>query len=180
MEPSPAFSYTSGQATLSGGEIYLDFHPHPLDWLHIENSFSYVSAIQKNKSDSMKYLPFIPAPHYRGGIKAEFKNLNKTISNFYIQMNADHYFAQNHVYTAFDTETATPSYTLLSAGLGASFSWFDKKDFISLYLSGNNLTNLAYQSHLSRLKYADQNPATGRRGVFDMGRNISFKMVMRF
>jgi iron complex outermembrane receptor protein len=57
-EPAPAFKFTSGNATLLGGEIYLDIHPHPLDWLHIENSFSYVQATQNNQPDSSKYLPF--------------------------------------------------------------------------------------------------------------------------
>ncbi|MEZ5068073.1 MAG: hypothetical protein R2847_06080 [Bacteroidia bacterium] len=27
----PAFIYKSGNATLTGGEIYLDIHPHPAD-----------------------------------------------------------------------------------------------------------------------------------------------------
>jgi iron complex outermembrane receptor protein len=40
------------------------------------------------------------------------------------------------------------------------------------------LTNKAYQSHLSRLKYADKNQATGRTGVYNMGRNIGFKLVV--
>lgn len=179
-DPAPAFRYTSGNARLTGGEIYLDFHPHPLDWLHIENSISYVNAVQKNQSDSTKYLPFIPAAHYRGGIKAEFKKLSRQISNFYIQFGVDHYFAQNKVYSAYQTETATPAYTLLSAGMGASFSLFDKKDFINIFLSGNNLADTACQNHLSRLKYAAENQATGRNGVFDMGRNFSLKVLMNF
>lgn len=41
---------------------------------------------------------------------------------------------------------------------------------------GDNLLDKAYQSHLSRLKYADVNPVTGRMGVFNMGRNVTFKL----
>ncbi|MFA5619284.1 MAG: TonB-dependent receptor [Weeksellaceae bacterium] len=179
-DPAPAFQYTSGNAMLLGGEFFLDIHPHPLDWLHIENSFAFVQATQNGQSDSTKYLPFTPAPRYRGGVKAEFSNLNKNISNFYVRLNVDHYFAQSRIYKAYQTETETPGYTLLSAGVGANFNAFGRKDFISLYLSGENLGNIAYQNHLSRLKYADENPLTGRTGVFNMGRNISLKMVLSF
>ncbi|MBX2932563.1 MAG: TonB-dependent receptor [Chitinophagaceae bacterium] len=177
-DPAPAFQYTSGNATLVGGEIYIDIHPHPLDWLHIENSFSYVQATQNKQSDSTKYLPFIPAPHYRGGLKVELNNVSKSISNCYIKFNVDNYFAQNKVYSAFETETPTAAYTLFSAGVGASFKAFKKKDCINVYLSGNNLTNIGYQNHLSRLKYAPENLVSGRTGVYNMGRNISLKMIV--
>ena len=40
------------------------------------------------------------------------------------------------------------------------------------------MTDVAYQNHLSRLKYADENPLTGRSGVFDMGRNLTFKLTV--
>ena len=36
----------------------------------------------------------------------------------------------------------------------------------------------AYQNHLSRLKYLDVNQVTGRRGVYNMGRNFSIKVVV--
>jgi len=173
----PAFGYQSGNAMLYGGEFYLDIHPHPIDWLHIENSFSYVRGIQRNQPEDKKNLPFIPAPHYRGGVKVEFNNLGNNISNFYVKLNVDSYFAQNKVYSAYGTETPTPGYTLLSAGLGGSLNIFNKKDFLSFYLSAENLGNVAYQNHLSRLKYAEENPLTGRMGVFDMGRNVSLKFV---
>jgi iron complex outermembrane receptor protein len=44
----------------------------------------------------------------------------------------------------------------------------------------NNITNAAYQSHLSRLKYFEQYPnnSSGRSGIYDMGRNISFKLTI--
>ena len=43
---------------------------------------------------------------------------------------------------------------------------------------GTNLTNKAYQNHLSRLKYTDVNPVTGRQGVLNMGRNIIVKLAI--
>jgi iron complex outermembrane recepter protein len=176
--PAPAYQFTQGNATLSGGELYVDFHPHPLDWLHIENAFSYVQAVQSNQHDSTKNLPFIPAPKYRGELKAELKQLGKSISNGYIKFAVDYYFKQNNFYSAYNTETATPAYTLLSMGVGANIKAFGKKDFMSLFISAENLADVSYQSHLSRLKYAPENIATGRMGVFNMGRNVSVKLIL--
>ncbi len=175
--PSPAFKFTQGNATLIGGEIYLDVHPHPFDWLHIENSFCFVQATQKNQPDSTKYLPFIPAPKYRGELKAQFKKTGKKLSNTYVKVAVDMYFQQNKYFKAYTTETATPSYTLLSAGIGGNIKAFDKPNFMSIYVSAENLTNASYQSHLSRLKYAPQNMLTGRTGVYNMGRNFSVKVI---
>ena len=176
-DPTPAYKFTQGDATLIGGEIYLDIHPHPFDWLHIENSFSYVEARQNNQSDSTKYLPFIPAPKYRGELKAQFKKVGKNLANFYIKFGVDYFFKQDKIFSAFGTETETPSYTLLSAGLGANVKAFNRPNFMSIYISAENLADVAYQSHLSRLKYAPNNPLTGRSGVYNMGRNISLKLI---
>jgi iron complex outermembrane recepter protein len=177
-DPAPVFEFRQGKTTLFGGEIYLDFHPHPLDWLHIENSFSYVQATQSKQSDSTKYLPNIPAPKYRAELKADFKKIGNSISNAYFKIGVDYFFAQNNIYSAYGTETATPSYALLGAGIGGNIKAYGKKDFFSLFISANNLTDVAYQSHLSRLKYAPQNPLSGRNGVFNMGRNVSLKLIL--
>ncbi len=176
----PAYKFTQGNAQLLGSEIYVDIHPHPLDWLHIENAFSFVQAIQQNQSDSTKYLPFIPAAKYRGELRAQFKTVGILLNDVYIKFAIDYYFAQNRFYAAFGTETATPAYTLLSAGIGGNIKAFKRKDFMSLFISAENLADVAYQSHLSRLKYAPENLATGRVGVFNQGRNVSVKAIFNF
>ena len=43
-------------------------------------------------------------------------------------------------------------------------------------INAQNITDVAYQNHLSRLKYLDENPLTGRMGVYNMGRNFSVKV----
>lgn len=176
-DATPAFKFTQGNATLIDGEIYLDIHPHPFDWLHIENALSYVQATQNMQPDSTKYLPFIPAPKYRGELKAQFKKLGKGLTNAYVKFSVDYYFKQRKFFSAYGTETGTLSYTLLSAGIGANVKAFNRNDFMSVYMSAENLADVAYQSHLSRLKYAPQNPLTGRAGVYNMGRNISLKLI---
>jgi iron complex outermembrane receptor protein len=178
-DPAPVFLFTSGNARLTGAEIYFDFHPHPLDWLHIENSFSFVQAVQPNQPDSLKYLPFIPPARYRAEIKGEWARTGKVLNNFYFKLGLDRYFKQDDYFRAYGTETATPAYTLFSAGVGAEFESKKGKKVIGLYISGENLTDEAYQSHLSRLKYAPVNPLTGNMGIYNMGRNISIKMTLR-
>lgn len=176
-EPAFAYKYTQGQALLYGGEVYIDFHPHPLDWLHIANSFALVYATQLEKPDSLKYLPFIPAPNYRGEIKAQFQHVGKTLSSAYVQFSVNYVFQQNRFLSAYHTETVTPSYTLLNASIGADIKAFDRKDFLRVQISINNIANVAYQNHLSRLKYAPINMATGRMGMFNMGRNVGIKLA---
>jgi len=177
-DPAPAFKFTSGNAVLYGGEIYFDVHPHPLDWLHLENSFSFVQALQSNQSDSTKYLPFIPAPKYSAEIKAQFKSIGKSLSGVYFKIGIDYFFKQDKIFSAYGTETATPAYSLLSAGMGANIRAFKRNDFMSLFISAENLSDTSYQSHLSRLKYAPVNLSNGRTGVYNMGRNISVKMIL--
>jgi iron complex outermembrane receptor protein len=45
---------------------------------------------------------------------------------------------------------------------------------------GQNIADVAYQHHLNRLKYGPTNEATGRMGVFNMGRNYSLKINIPF
>ena len=52
------------------------------------------------------------------------------------------------------------------------------RTLFSLYLTANNLFDVGYQSHLSRLKYADYNVANGRTGVFNQGCNVSVRLVV--
>jgi iron complex outermembrane receptor protein len=94
-----------------------------------------------------------------------------------LNIGIEKYFAQNDIYSAYGTETATPGYALLNAGIGTDIVR-KKKTLCSLYIVGTNLTDVAYQSHLSRLKYADENVVTGRSGVYNMGRNISIKAII--
>ena len=173
-----AYKFVPGKANLSGGEISIDLHPHPMDWLHFENSFSYVQALQKNEPDSTRYLPFIPAPKIQSELRADIKEIKKLFSKTYFKLEMENYLAQNKFYAAFGTETKTPAYTLINIGAGTSVK--NKKGFtcFSIYISVNNLMDVAYQSHLSRLKYTPLNYANGRSGVFGMGRNMSLKLVV--
>ncbi|WP_317192251.1 TonB-dependent receptor [Hymenobacter ruricola] len=173
-----AYQYAQGQARLYGGEVSLDFHPHPLDWLHFENSFSMVRARQLNVAADQQYLPFIPADRLQSELRANFRRQGKRLANPYARLQMEHTFAQNRYFSAFDTETATPGYTLFNAGLGTDVANAQGHTLFSLFITANNLFDVGYQSHLSRLKYADFNAANGRYGVFNQGRNVSVRLVV--
>ncbi len=171
-----AFKFEQTKATLSGIETTVDIHPHPLDWLHIENTFSFVTGKLKEAIESSSFLPFIPAPRLITELRGDFKKIQKNISNGYIKFELDNTFAKNNIFSAYNTETKTSGYTLLNAGVGADIVSKRGTTLFSLYIAGTNLADVAYQNHLSRLKYAAQNMATGRAGVFNMGRNFSIKV----
>ena len=171
------YKYTSGDAHLYGSELSIDVHPAPIDWLHFENGFSWVRAVQADQPDSTRNLPFTPAPKLTSELKANVKKIGKNLINGFFMIGVDNYFRQDHFYSAYGTETATPGYTLLNVGLGADFV-SNNRTLFSLFINANNLTDVAYQNHLSRLKYEAVNNVTGRMGVYNMGRNVSVKLVV--
>jgi iron complex outermembrane receptor protein len=179
VDGNSVFKYTAGNATLAGGELTIDIHPHPLDWLHFENSFSLVNGVQKDQPDSSRFLPMIPAAKFTSDLKAASGSLGRHLKNSFVKIGVDYYFRQNHFYAAYGTETETPSYTLLNLSLGTDVH-SNNKTLFTCIISAENLLDEAYQSHLSRLKYAPQNFASGRKGVYNMGRNIGFKVIIPF
>jgi iron complex outermembrane receptor protein len=172
------FEFKQGNANLLGAEISFDIHPHPFDWLHFENTFSFVQAKQLNQPDSTKNLPMIPAPKLLSELRVDIKKTGKLFAGIYAKVQLENYFSQNNYFSAYTTETATPGYTLLNIGIGTDVINKKEKTICSVFISANNITDVAYQNHLSRLKYASENYATGRMGIYNMGRNFSLKLLI--
>ena len=84
------------------------------------------------------------------------------------------YATQDRIYSAYNTETRTPGYTLCNVGIGSDIRSHAGKTIFNLSLFGNNLFNVAYQDHLSRLKYF------GPTGIYNMGRNVGVKLSVPF
>lgn len=189
------YEYTQGDARLLGFEAGFDLHP--IHSLHFANSFSYVDARLLHQPEDRTYLPFTPAPRLNSELKWEITHHSHptlrhhhtvadngkyahrflSLNNMYLAAGIECYLRQDHIYSADETETATPAYTLLNLSAGTDIQIRGKK-VAELYLSANNLLNKAYQNHLSRLKYADVNVVTGRRGVYNMGHNITIKLIV--
>ncbi len=181
----PVFKFKQTKAQLYGGEFSFDIHPHPLDWLHFENTASIVYATNlggnsANITDSTKYLPYITPFHTSSELRADFKKKKGYFSALFIKVGVQFYAAQNRAFTAYNTETKTPGYTLLDAGFGSNIINKKGKTLFSITLLGNNLLDAAYQSNMSRLKYFDNYPHnyTGRTGIYNMGRNFSLKLLI--
>ena len=184
------YVYTQGDARLLGFEAGVDFHP--IHSVHFSNTFSYVNAQLLNATPDTKYLPFTPAPKWSSELKWELSHHShptvahhhttdaahhSLLNNLYIAAGLDCYLKQTNIYNDDDTETPTPGYALFSLSAGSDIQVKGRK-IAEFYITADNLFNLAYQNHLSRLKYANENVITGRRGVYNMGRNISFKVVV--
>jgi iron complex outermembrane receptor protein len=178
-EQLESFRFDQNNARLYGFEVSFDLHPHPLDWLHFENRFSYVRGQFVNSIFGTDNLPQIPPPHWTSELRADLKKSVKWIANSYVMIEADNNLKQKHAFYAYNTETATPAYTLFNASVGGDVQKKDKTLF-SLHFAVNNITDKAYQNHLNRLKYTAVNEVTGRQGVFNMGRNFSVKLNIPF
>ena len=185
------YAYTQGDARLLGFEAGIDFHP--IHSVHFGNTFSYVDAQLMNQPEDTRYLPFTPAPRWTSELKWELMHHAHTtvghhqhhaarsnrlkLNNLYVSAGVECYFRQSHIYRADETETETPSYALLNLQAGTDIQIGSKK-LAEFYIIADNLLDNAYQNHLSRLKYADFNAVTGRQGVYNMGRNITMKLII--
>ncbi len=172
-EGLPVYGYTQGDARLVGGELRIIIHP--LRHLHWENSLSYVHATLLHSDADSRHLPYTPAPRWLSQLHYDLPINCRALANSFVSVEVDCNLRQNNIYRAADTETATPSYTLLNLAAGTDVMRHGRK-LLTLSLTATNLLNRTYQSHLSRLKYADTNVVTGRTGVSNMGRNVGIKV----
>ena len=158
----PVFSYTSGNARLFGLEAEVDIHP--IHSLHLGSTFSYVNGKQIGGT----WLPMIPAPRLLTECKYEFSHGGRLFNNAFVAIELDWNARQDHFYAVDDTETAAPAYALLNMSAGTDLVIKGKKR-ASIYLLADNLTDAAWQSHLSRLKEV---------GIYNMGRNFTLKLLI--
>ncbi|MDT3404339.1 TonB-dependent receptor [Mucilaginibacter terrae] len=180
------YQYQQSKASLYGAEVTVNLHPEKLKWFVWNNSLSYVEGLNKNPEllarvgDAAKYLPFIPPLHARSELRVNFQKESKTLAKPYIKLEADAYATQNHFYALDDTETATPGYTLWNAGCGSGFKNKAGKTILDVFLQVDNVFDKAYQSNLNRLKYFEyyQSSPNGRSGIYNIGRNVSLKVII--
>ncbi|PCJ94172.1 MAG: TonB-dependent receptor [Flavobacteriaceae bacterium] len=155
------FLYSQQNATLFGGEMGFHLHPHPLDWLHIRSSYETV----KGKLKDGQYLPMIPANNLTNTVKIEFTNRKEScIHDGYVFISLKSVFNQNNI-SAFESETS--GYSLLNIGIGGDLEVLGQK--MKVHISGANILNKSYVSHLSRLK---------TDGIPNIGRNINIGLSL--
>jgi len=181
------YQYQQSRARLYGAELSVNLHPSNIKWLTFNNSITIMQGLNKNDSllhkvgSAGKYLPFIPPMHSRSELRATFTPQSVWLGKLYAKIEMEYYAAQNHFYAVDNSETATPGYTLFNAGLGLTLQ-HRQRDICQLFLQADNIFNRAYQASLNRLKYFEYYTASpnGHTGIYNMGRNISVKMIVPF
>jgi iron complex outermembrane receptor protein len=147
----------------------------------------------KGVPDTVKYLPFVPPTRITADLKFPIKKVGLSIRNAYLKAGVLDCFEQKDIYeqyaiynglttavTPFEyaaSTSATKGYVLFSAGVGGDIVSHGRTT-CSVYIVCTNLFNTPYMDYMSRFKYYPVNYATDRVGVFNMGRNISFKVVV--
>jgi iron complex outermembrane receptor protein len=192
---APVYKYTQGKAQLAGGEAVLDIHPSRARWIELNSTLSIVDGGLVGAPDSVKYLPFVPPTRITADLKFHLRNTGKGIKNTYIKVGMLNEFQQNHIYqeyaiytglttasTPFEyaaSKAATAGYTIFNAGIGGDIQ-SNGHTFCKVYITWNNVFNTGYMDYMSRFKYYPVNYTTDRVGVFNMGSNVSFKVIVPF
>ncbi len=190
---APVYKYTEGPAQLYGGEVALNIHPSAAKWVQLNTTFSYVYGSILNQPDTTKYLPFVPPARITADLKFLLGNTGTTIKNIYLKAGMLSCFQQNNVYRQYAiynglstaltpyeyaaANSATKGYTLFDVGAGGDIL-SKGKTVARIFIICNNLFNTSYIDYMSRFKYAPVNYTTGRVGVFNMGRNLSIKVLI--
>ncbi|MDR2684111.1 MAG: TonB-dependent receptor [Prevotellaceae bacterium] len=159
IDAMPVYDYTQQDAMLYGGEADFHFHPHPIDWLHIDGSYS----ITYGENLHHEFLPLMPAQKIKTTLQGNFK-FRKIVQKFSVFVNYQYSFAQNRIA---EYETQTPDYHLVNCGIDFDFKFGKQKLFLNI--SVNNLLNAKYFDHLSRYK---------SEGILNIGRNIIAKITV--
>ncbi len=190
---APVYKYTQGPAQLYGGEIVFNVHPSDLSWVQLNSTFSYVTGGLLHVPDSTKYLPFVPPGRITADLKFPLKQFSKTIKHAYLKAGVLSCFEQKDIYQQYAiynglntaltpyeyaaSKAAAKGYTLFNVGAGGDIL-SNSKTVCQVYLICTNLFNTAYIDYMSRFKYYPVNYTTDRVGVFNMGRNVSLKLLI--
>jgi iron complex outermembrane receptor protein len=181
----PTYKFQQGSVLLYGLEANVDFHI--ISRLHFDNSASLIYGDNNSypagqQTPATQYIPFMPPFRFISELKYEWGEKSKALDKPFMKIQVQYTATQNRVFTYDNTETPTQGYTLVNLGVGSGFKNKAGKSIIDVYVLANNVFNVAYQDHLSRLKYFEQYSASpnGRLGIYSMGTNVGIKVVKNF
>jgi len=185
----PVFRYQANTAIIAGVTANFNIHPAVAKWIEFDNGFTYIYSFMPNQTDSTQHVPLTPAPRLTSAIKFKLTDKpNSIMKRTFFAIGLEHDWAQNNIYSELHTELPSYNYTLFNAGIGTNFvSRSTKRTVCSLYINCTNLMNIAYVDHLSHNQYfwasngGTPNVVTKQsEGIYNMGRNIGFKLVIPF
>lgn len=190
---APVYKFTQGKAELYGGELAFTLHPSDVPWIEFNSTVSMVFGGLKNVADSVKSLPFVPPTRVTADVSFPVKSIGNRIKNAYLKFGLLNCFEQKNIYLQYAiysglntalspyeyaaSTSATKGYTVFNAGAGGDIV-SNGKTICQAFIICNNLFNTAYMDYMSRFKYYPVNYTTGRVGVFNMGRNLSIKILI--
>ncbi|MFP3831485.1 TonB-dependent receptor [Chryseobacterium sp. SIMBA_028] len=170
------YQYQQASAQLYGMEAWLSLHPEKWKGFNFETSLSVIYGFNrdkkfKNKETQGEYLPLISPLKLSGNLSQKISVRSKLISSVTPTAEVEFSAAQNRYMGLDNTETATADYTLFNVGTSVAIHYSENHSAV-LQFQVNNVLDRAYQSHLSRLKYLGN--------IYNMGRNISLKLIVPF
>lgn len=176
------YKYEQTKAQVLGGEFWLSLHPKALKELRFDNSFSIVHGYNraseyKAEGVNGRYLPLIPPFNWKSNLSYAIPFKSNTIKSITPKIGMEHVAEQNQYFGLNNSETKTASYTLFNLGFSTDIA-YSENNKMQFLVHVNNLFDTAYQSHLNRLKYAED--YEDGNGIYDMGRNITFKLIFGF
>jgi iron complex outermembrane recepter protein len=192
---APVYKYGANTAIIEGISGYLHIHPSGLKWFELNGGFTYIYSLLLGQSDSTRHVPFTPAPRLTSDVKVKLMDRPMSIlKNTYFDFGLEHDWPQNDIYSALWNELPSYSYTLFNASVGTSFvNKKTRRVWCTVTINATNLMNISYVDHTSRPQYfwaynSVENPtnfgATAAivtkqsEGIYNMGRNIGFKVVI--
>jgi iron complex outermembrane recepter protein len=180
------FQYQQSAARLFGGESWLKWHPAFFKGWNFSSSIALVNGVNlqeqfKGKNNQGEWLPLIPPITWQGSIEKNWATGLPFIPNIQLTASWESAAAQNKYLALYGTETRTAAYSIFHLGFGTNLPLGGNKQ-LSIQCQINNLFDLAYQNHLSRLKYLEyyQSSPNGSSGIYNMGRNASLKCIFSF
>ncbi|MFS4472448.1 TonB-dependent receptor [Chryseobacterium sp. T20] len=170
------YQYQQASAQLYGMEAWLSLHPEKWKGFNFETSLSVIYGFNrdqrfKNKETQGEYLPLISPLKLSGNLSQKIDVSSKLISSVTPIAEMEFSAAQNRYLGLDNTETATRDYTLFNIGTSVELHYSESHSAV-LQFQVNNVFDRAYQSHLSRLKYLGN--------IYNMGRNVSLKLIIPF
>lgn len=149
---------------LRGLEMNLHYHPHVLHNLHLEQSYSFLQAIN---NDSKYGLALVPANSIKSKVMLDFNTYKSLVKYKLNNISLYHIFKfEQNDFSEY--EEKTESYNVFNIRL--SFKFNSKFD---IALGVNNLLNEEYTPHISRVRGV-------AGGIANPGRYISLNMKYSF
>jgi len=123
----------------------------------------------------------MPAPRWLSTLAYTIIREGQAVSSFTLKVENDFNLAQNRYLGLYKTETPTAAYNLVNLTASGNIH-ISESQSLQWLVAINNLFDIAYQNHLSRLQYFEYYSASpnGRSGIYNMGRNIAFKVIIPF